>query len=116
MNIVDRQHAAEVISNKGKAFKYDAVECMLIDLKKKDAHKFSLYLVSPYDMPNKLIDANLCTYLISEAVSSPMGANLSAFINKSEALNILKENKGEIYTWKNLNRKYIENHIIPYQK
>lgn len=29
MNIVDVQHASEIVTKKGKVFKYDAIECML---------------------------------------------------------------------------------------
>ena len=29
MTIVDRQHAAEFVTKKGKAFKFDATECMM---------------------------------------------------------------------------------------
>lgn len=39
MNIVDKMHAAQYVTKKGKAFKYDAVECMLNDLKDKDQQK-----------------------------------------------------------------------------
>ena len=34
MTIVDRQHAAELVTVKGKAFKYDAIECMMNHLKR----------------------------------------------------------------------------------
>ncbi len=30
MNIVDKQHAAEIVTSKGKPFKYDAIECMVV--------------------------------------------------------------------------------------
>ena len=31
MTIVDKQHAAEIVTKKGKPFKYDAIECMVRD-------------------------------------------------------------------------------------
>ena len=31
MTIVDKQHAAELVTSKGKAYKYDAIECMIDD-------------------------------------------------------------------------------------
>ena len=39
----DPQHAAQIVTTKGKAYKYDAAECMINDLKQKgkDAYYFS---------------------------------------------------------------------------
>ncbi len=33
MTIVDKQHAAQMVTEKGRVYKYDAIECMLNDLK-----------------------------------------------------------------------------------
>ncbi len=41
MKIVDQQHAAEIVTKKGKPFKYDAIECMVRDIKdEKEKMKF----------------------------------------------------------------------------
>ena len=37
MTIVDRQHAAEAVTSKGKVFKFDAIECMVCLLYTSDA-------------------------------------------------------------------------------
>ena len=84
MTIVDPKHAAQIVTTKGKAFKYDAIECMLNHLKAWDQAPVELYLVSDYSDSHKLIDAHVAHYLISEDISSPMGANLSAFGNLEE--------------------------------
>jgi len=102
MNIVDNQHAAQMVTNKGKVFKYDAIECMMRDMKKKDESTIALYVINDYDAPGELIDAMQATYLISKNVPSPMGANLSGFSNKNKASEIQKAKNGTLYSWDEL--------------
>ena len=79
MNIVDKQHAAQVVTEKGKAFKYDAVECMMNNLSKWKEATPALYLITDYGNPGVLTDATTAHYLISDNIPSPMGAFLSGF-------------------------------------
>jgi len=104
MNIVDKQHGAELVTEKGKVFKYDAVECLLRDLNKQKTAE--LLLVNTYNTPIELNDANLCTYLISENLPSPMGGNLTAFLTKEAANKTLKERGGDLFSWEELKVKY----------
>ena len=105
MTIVDRQHAAEVVTIKGKSYKYDAIECMMNDLKKWQRPEVALWLVSDYSQPGELIDATTAYYLISEDIPSPMGAFLTAFAKKEsrDSRNLLN---GEELNWKELKTKY----------
>ncbi len=99
MTIVDQQHAAEVVNTKGKAFKFDAIECMINYTNQKEADEFSLYLVNDYLTPGELIDATTSTFLISPNIPSPMGAYLSAFADAEKAKAIQAEQGGELYNW-----------------
>ncbi len=99
MTIVDKQHAAQAVSSKGKAFKYDAIECMINDLKQKKDIEMSLLFVNDYTTPSDLIDANTATFLISKGIKSPMGAFLSAFEKQEDAQKALDEQGGNIYNW-----------------
>jgi len=106
MTIVDRQHAAQIVTKKGKAFKFDAVECMVNHLKDIDLSTIALYLVNDYQAPGELIDAKKATFLISKDIPSPMGEYLSAFPIKAEAENIEAENNGKLYSWEELLTKF----------
>ena len=105
MTIVDKQHAAEAVSSKGKAFKYDAIECMINDLKQKTDVEMSLLFVNDYSNPGVLIDAKTSTFLISKEIKSPMGAFLSAFEKQEEAQRLINEHGGNIYTWKEVQKE-----------
>jgi copper chaperone NosL len=106
MTIVDRQHAAEIVTKKGKAFKFDAVECMVNHLKDIDVSIVELFLVNDFLDPSELIDAKKATFLISKDIPSPMGEYLSAFESRNEAENVATENKGKLYTWEELLTKF----------
>ena len=103
MTIVDRQHASQIVTSKGKAFKYDAIECMVHSLQDelKDT-EIGLYLVADLNQPGELIDATKASYLISEKLQSPMGANLSAFLNDEAVQRAQGKFTGKIYSWKEI--------------
>ena len=94
MTIVDKTHAAEYVTKKGRAYKFDAVECLINDLSDKDENSMAFILVTDFLNPTVLINATETTYLVSEELKSPMGANLSAFKNK-KAITY----NGETYNW-----------------
>jgi copper chaperone NosL len=102
MTIVDKQHAAQIVTKKGKAFKFDAVECMVNHLKDLDMASVELYLVNDFQAPGELINAENATFLISKEIPSPMGEYLSAFNSRVEAENIEAENNGKLYSWEEL--------------
>ena len=60
MTIVSPQFASEVVTQKSKAFKYDAVECML---QAPQEDQIALHLVCDYLKEGNLIDATKATYL-----------------------------------------------------
>ena len=102
MTIVDKLHAAEVVTKKGKIYKFDATECMVNFEKEFDPSEIALYLSNNYSEAEVLIDATKATFLISENIPSPMGAYLSAFENEEAAKQVQQNKGGELYTWENL--------------
>lgn len=106
MTIVDNQHAAQIVTEKGRNYKYDAIECMVNDLKDWDKPAAEQKLVADYSNPGKLINAENAHYLISKNIPSPMGAFLSAFANADELSKTQAESDGETFTWEELEKKF----------
>lgn len=102
MNIVDQQHAAELVTTKGKVFTFDAIECMINFKLENSTTGFAFQLVNDFNSPKALIDAEKSHFLISENLPSPMGANLNAFANKEAALSMQELKGGQVYNWKEL--------------
>ena len=106
MNIVDKQHAAQYVTKKGKAYKFDAIECMLNDIKTTNYDEVALFLVADYSNPGTLTDALQATYLISESIPSPMGAFLSGFSSKEGLEKLNRGSSDEILSWEQLLENY----------
>ena len=108
MNIVDKTHAAQYVTKKGKQFKFDAIECMVNDLSEKNEKDLAFILVADYSNPGTMIVAKNATYLISEEIKSPMGANLSAISDSKKASELSQKHSGNIYTWEKIKEKISE--------
>ena len=102
MTIVDKIHGAELITDKGKIFKFDATECMLNYMAENEALQISSLLINYYEAPSEFIVAEEATFLISENLPSPMGANLTAFQEQASAERVQLEKGGKLYTWESL--------------
>lgn len=108
MTIMDNRFGAELISVKGKIYKFDATECMINFVKQDNIAKDEVkhYLVIDASKPGKLIDATTAYYLISENFPSPMGANLSSFENKNDADEYYKKFSGALKSWNEILRQF----------
>ena len=106
MTIVDQQHGAEMVTRKGKVFKFDAVECLLNHLNAVDDQSVALYLVNTYTQPGDLEDATGATYLVSEGIPSPMGEYLTAFETKTEALEAMEKRGGTMFSWAEIRNRF----------
>lgn len=106
MTIVDKQHAAQFMTQKGRSYVFDASECMLNHLKKIDPSTVAIFLVNDYNAPGETIDATKATYLVSKNIPSPMGEYLSAFASVEAAKKAQAENKGELFKWEELKTRF----------
>lgn len=100
MTVVDKTHSAQYVTSKGKAFMFDAVECLIGEINKKNNEAdLAFILVADFSHPGTLLDAKKAYYLISEKVKSPMGANLSAFDSEESAKKAQSMYSGKVYSW-----------------
>lgn len=108
MSIVDQRFGGEIVTQKGKIYKYDAVECLVnyIDERIEDETALKLVLTNTYDNPGKLNDAKSCVYLKSENMPSPMGMYLNPFQNPAEAEKAKTQNEGQIMSWEELRNEF----------
>ncbi len=102
MTIVNKLHAAEIVTKKGKVYTFDATECMVNFLKDFGSSKVQFYLSTDYATPDTFTDATQATFLVSKNIPSPMGAFLSAFKMKTDALKMKNEKEGDLYSWDEL--------------
>ena len=109
MTIVDNQHASELVTDKGKVYKYDAIECMMNHLDKWDQAEIKFYLVADFDSPKKLVDATQAHYMISQSFPSPMGEFLTGFENRNSRDQLAQNHGGTPLSWEELQREFSTN-------
>ena len=104
MTIVDQQYGSELVTETGKVFKFDAVECMINHCQKEldGKQKVDLHLITSFTSPGELTDATAAHYLVSDQLPSPMGMNITAFADKATAEKFQKDHHGNLYQWKDL--------------
>ena len=106
MMISDARFGAELVTLKGRIYKYDAIECMVEHVVKTE-EEFAYYMVTDFTDPGKLIDAKTASFLISENRPSPMGAFLSAYQSKAP-LNEFQDAKDLKFNWAALVKHFKE--------
>jgi len=106
MTIIDSQHASQLVTNKGKVFSFDAIECMLRSDQLEDPSDLAYLLCNDYMDPGVMIDARQAIFLISERVPSPMGAYLSGFSSLESAQNVDSETSAEYLKWEELYARF----------
>lgn len=101
MTLMDKKFGAELVSKKGKVFKFDDVNCMLTFYNSGDidSRDFAYRLVTDFSKPATLIDANDAFYLKSPGVKSPMASQIAAFGEKQTMEQTKKELKGIYLVW-----------------
>lgn len=91
MTIADRNFGAEIITNKGKVYKFDDTHCLATFRKENiDSNIVKhVYFVNFLD-PHNFIDADHVFLLKSSELHSPMGGNTAAF-DSEEKLKITQQ-------------------------
>lgn len=102
MTISNRGYGAEVVTSKGRAFKYDSIECMAAGIHEGDDYpsaQVAQAYVTDFANPGNLIDAHSASILHSDQLPSPMGGNYTAFADAATAREVQDEKGGEILGW-----------------
>lgn len=101
MLITDNRYGSEIVTDKGKVFKFDEVGCMIEYALVKnligDANQ--KFLVTDFATPKTFIDANSTFYVHNENFRSPMGLNVAAFVSEVSRQKFVAESGGSVLNW-----------------
>jgi copper chaperone NosL len=102
MGIADTKFGSEVITKKGKVFKFDDVGCMIRFMKAGGVEQKDIAqtVVINYEKQNDFINTDKAVFLTGETIKSPMNFNVAAFANAEAANKTFKG--GKIFTWNEL--------------
>ena len=111
MTVVDKQHGAQLVTNKGRIYVFDAIECMARYVDEQGDAQNAHELVNDYQSPGTLIAADDAHYLICKNIPSPMGAFLSAFATKEKVSETQSIKGGETYSWSEIKSQFKREHV-----
>ena len=104
MTIMDEKFGGEIITKKGKIYKFDDAHCVAHFLKGSTVKTADIANTVFIDYENKgtFLDVKSLYFVVSPQLKSPMNSNAAAFSNKTIAVKIAAQNSGEIKSWDEL--------------
>jgi len=112
MTIMDPKFGAEIITNKGKVFKFDDAHCIVNFIKagkvKQQNIKQTLFI--DYNNSENFLSAESSSFVVSVQLKSPMNSNAAAFSTREKAEEVAQRTGGEIKLWRDLAAVTTVNH------
>ena len=105
MTIMDSKFGGEIVTKKGKVYKFDDVHCVATFMERRGVEMSEIHqtLFTDYNNGNEFIKVNSAEFVVSSQLKSPMGGNAAAFKNKTEANKKAEEIEGsKVTNWATL--------------
>lgn len=99
MTISNGKFAAQVLTKKGRHYKFDDVACMIRFMNENHQHEYAGCYVGDYLQDNTQIPAETAFYLQGGKINSPMRGNVAAFSNKEQADQYWDQLEADAATW-----------------
>jgi copper chaperone NosL len=106
MKMSDNRFGAELITKKGKAYKFDDIHCILAFIKESgfDRSRVEAIYLTDFSGSHALIRANEAVLLKSEELMAPMGGHIAAFSNADSLQYVSIQYRGAVIHWDELYR------------
>lgn len=104
MTIIDTKYGGEIISKKGKVYKFDDVHCLANYIKKGAVKKADIAktVFVDYNNNKNFLDVKSSFFVVSYQFKTPMSSNAASFSNKDIAVQKAKETNGIVKNWDQL--------------
>jgi len=101
MGIIDPKFGGELITTKGKLYKFDDLNRMALFIRsgKVPQSQIDKMVVINYEKEQDFIEVQKSYFLLSSALKSPMGGNTAAFASQDAAQKLNNDINGEIIRW-----------------
>jgi len=108
MTLTDKKFGAEVVTKKGKVFKFDDSNCMVNFLNSNyiNIEDVAFKLMVDYSQPEKFIPADEAFFLKSEEIRSPMNSGIAAFETEKAMKEYKKKWKAIYLGWGELQTEF----------
>jgi len=100
---MDDRYASELVTAKGRAYKFDDVLCMKQYMVEEQVQNNKMLFVEDYRRSlTEPLDATKAVYLKHEFFTSPMNGNYAAFANEADARRLMDSLNVRALSWENL--------------
>ncbi|MEO7308231.1 MAG: nitrous oxide reductase accessory protein NosL [Ferruginibacter sp.] len=106
MTISDVRFGAEIVTAKGKVYKFDDMHCILSYLRTKDIEPGNIkdIYLTDYSGSHRLLNKNMALLFKADELRSPMGGNVAAFDNKDSLIKVQQHFPGNTVNWVDLSK------------
>ena len=106
MKISNGKFASEIITKKGRYYKFDDIACMVQYVKINTSVPYTSFFINDYLQGNTLIPAERSYYIKGGLLSSPMRGNVAAFTTQAEATTYSKKLGATPTSWGEIFNSY----------
>jgi copper chaperone NosL len=108
MTLTDRRFGAELVSKKGKVFKFDDLNCLVayIDAGTLPQDQIAQTVVVDFRGQGTFIDVQQAFFLRNEVLKSPMRSDVAGFSDKTALEKVKAELGGEEMTWETVRKSF----------
>mgnify|MGYP003607980446 FL=1 len=99
MKISDGKFGAELITNKGRIYKFDDMHCMISYHKENLTTNIQSFYIHDFSQNNILIPAETAFYVKGGEINSPMRGNIIAVKTEEEANKVIEKYKANPTSW-----------------
>lgn len=106
MTISNKRFGAEIVTKKGKVYKFDDEHCIIGFLRKDEVVKKDIAGIyfADFSIPGQLVNVNDAQFLQCPALKSPMGGNIAAFANADSLAKTFQEINGNQISWEDMQK------------
>ena len=104
MTIMDPKFGGEIITVKGRVYKFDDAHCMANFLKKGTIKESSIAktVFIDYENNKNFLDVKSASFVVSAQLKSPMNSDAASFSTQQAAEKYASQHAGTVTTWKEL--------------
>jgi copper chaperone NosL len=105
MSIADGKYGAEVLTEKGRTYKFDDIMCMMNYCKENSNTIISAYYVHDFTQDNVLIPVTTAHFISGGTITTPMRGGVVAFSSEKDAKEFGTKLNAELITWNTVLKK-----------
>jgi copper chaperone NosL len=99
MTIADGKFGAEIITTKGRIYKFDDIHCMIGYQKENIKSNIKSFYIHDFNQNNVLIAAETAYYIKGGTINSPMRGNIIAVQTEKEATELIQKFQANPISW-----------------